>query len=330
VYAEGGGQNPPYGEDFFQRIVGVHWPEKFKVTGGVFVAGCADGSIFYLRVGAGELEWQLVGNFTDSGDGSPIVFTGSSYGLVNGEEPVFVMVGAGSSADSVGSIFASQDGLNWSKVYTLIPARPDVSRGCSMFSVAWDGTQFWAGGHRSENYQRDGDPNLYEIDMLFNSSDGFGWHEVDSVSNSFNTTLPDVGWSLGDYTTGLLNPHCSSNVVDKNRNNVPDGVYGYDPISGNLVRPENVPSIDYFFGRAEGTGGGVVANDNPIESPEFPTFSVALAGNTWVAGGGGFDTGVGDGRCNAAIMSSSIEPGGIRWTSLDPPGSEPILTMAGG
>lgn len=26
-YAEGGGPLPPYGEDFFQRIVGVHWRE---------------------------------------------------------------------------------------------------------------------------------------------------------------------------------------------------------------------------------------------------------------------------------------------------------------
>jgi len=29
---EGGGPNPPYGEDFFQRIVGVHWPKK---SGGI-------------------------------------------------------------------------------------------------------------------------------------------------------------------------------------------------------------------------------------------------------------------------------------------------------
>jgi hypothetical protein len=27
MYAEGGGKLPAYGEDFFQRIVGVHWRE---------------------------------------------------------------------------------------------------------------------------------------------------------------------------------------------------------------------------------------------------------------------------------------------------------------
>jgi hypothetical protein len=33
IDGEGGGPNPPYGEDFFQRIVGVHWREPVEGDG---------------------------------------------------------------------------------------------------------------------------------------------------------------------------------------------------------------------------------------------------------------------------------------------------------
>jgi hypothetical protein len=175
--------------------------------------------------------------------------------------------------------------------------------------------------------------------MLFRSSDGFSWSEAGSVSNSFDTSNPDATWSLGDYKTGLLNSHCSSRVADiSNSNNVPDGVYGYDP-GKLLVRPEDVPSIDYFFGGVgysfPQSSGIVVINEGigtsyPVGSPGFPVFTVARAGGAYTAGGGAFDTGIGDGKCNAAIMVPSVEPGGVAWTSLDPPGGWPILTMVGG
>jgi hypothetical protein len=342
TYAEGGGKLPRYGEDFFQRIVGVHWRKDVQVpTGGVFVAGTNDGSIFYLRVGvgvkSGGLVWQRVGSYKT-------IFSGSSYGLVNGKIPVFVIVGDSATVDShVGSIYASHDGINWSNVYTLTPIKPEIGNECYMFSVVWDGTAFWAGGHRFENRDNappntDGDPKMYEIDMLFRSSDGFNWGEAGSRSNSFDTSNPDAGWSLGDYETGLLNSHCSSRVVDSsNNNNVPDGVYGYDP-GKLLVRPEDVPSIDYFFGGVgysfPQSSGIVIINEGagvsyPVGSPGFPVYCVARAGGAYAAGGGVY-AGPGDSVCNAAVMVPSVEPGGVAWISLDPPGKGPITTMAGG
>ena len=37
IDGEGGGPNPPYGEDFFQRIVGVHWREPVVEGDGLAV-----------------------------------------------------------------------------------------------------------------------------------------------------------------------------------------------------------------------------------------------------------------------------------------------------
>lgn len=335
----GGGPNPPHGEDFFNRIVNVHWPEEApKPSGGVFIAGDFNGNIHYLRVGVGVTgapKWQNLGQhaFAESER-----ILGSAYGLVGGKEPAFVLVGGGGSTTARGVIMASQDGLNWSQVFTF-GAMSDTFTGATIFGVTWDGSSFWAGGHQSDSFA-DFDTEIRwmtEVDVLFNSPDGFSWSEagryvmrVDSAGGA-----PFPPWP--EYTTGLLESHCSDVVRDNSNNNgVPGGVFGYDQASETLIAPTDPPAIDYFTGGVGVGAGGAVnviktkvgAGGSFPSNPGLPVLGVATAGGSWVAAGG--DTSTSEGVGQAAIMiPSSVDEHGFTWKRLDPDGKA-IDTICGG
>jgi hypothetical protein len=345
----GGGPYPPHGEDFFDRIVNVHWPKKLRpITGGVFIAGesgatTSDTNIYYMRVGAGaDLDptgkfpvWRNLGTL-DFGKTEGDSFTGdvqgSAYGLVGGKSPVFVLVGGGGSSHSVGTIMASRDGLNWSRVFTLTDTAPGL-RGVNIFGVVWDGAQFWAGGHLDINYTPVTDPFLRQVDILLHSLDGFSWGEVARVENVFGpVTNPDASWSLGEYKTGFLAEHCSGVVVDSNGNGVPGGNYGYIKDDNILLAPTTPQAIDYFSGGVDiGTPDGVSnlgANVPFPVDPGLPTLCTATAGGVWVyAGGVPGPSYIG---MAAVLLPSPGESGGVAWQRLDPPGSKLLVTLCGG
>lgn len=339
----GGGPNPPHGEDFFNRIVNVHWPQEGAVTGGVFVAADAYGGIFYLRFGPGALldpitgdpVWQNVGTFSDPESGNAYIFWGSAYGLVGAAKiPVFVVVGGGGGTHGTGAIFASRDGLGWSKVFTLEQEQPDRNTGANVFAVTWDGSSFWAGGHQSLNRVPGGDNRALEIDILLNSSDGFSWSEAGRHTIVF---IPDPPGPSDVYTTGLLEPHCSNLVRDLAYNNrVPGGVFGYDENVKRLIAPTAPPFVDYFFGGVGGGGeSGVNVTDFDVgaggsfsSNPGIPVQGVATAGGAWMAAGGTYSPEGGIGQA-AILIPSSVEEHGIGWKRIDP-GSKGVFTVCGG
>jgi hypothetical protein len=342
----GGGSNPPHGEDFFNRIVNVHWPKRQPVVpgGGVFIAAdWQESNVYYLRTGVGTVEslpaWQNLGplDFHQfSGDSTTGYVQGSAYGLVNGKEPVFVLVGGGGNTTAIGLIMASQDGLNWSRVFTLEREQPDRNNGANIFAVVWDGSAFWAGAHQSLNRVPGGDDRVLEYDILLKSADGFSWsetgrHEIVFIDTGPSPPPPPI------YTRGLLAPHCSNRVVDSYSNGLPDGFYGYNPDSM-MVVPANLPAIDYFFGQVTtNSGGGVTITefgkfglDTTVPSdPGIPVTCVATANGIWVAAGGEYGSGDTAGFTASSIFIPS-KSGAAAWVNNSPGGTSALITICGG
>lgn len=346
----GGGDNPPHGEDFFDRIVNVHWPEEGPVfKGGVFVAGDFDSNIYYMKFGlgapvddtTGDPIWQSLGTLDFTLDDGMFngYAQGSVYGLVKGTTPTFVLAGGGQgSTNGRGIIMASSDGLNWSRVFSFGESS-DTFTGANIFGVVWDGSAFWAGGHQSDAGQipaEDFPINWQsETDVLFYSSDGFSWSEA-------NRTELRIEWTTGsqppwpEYNAGLMESHCSAVVSDDNGNGVPGGVFGYDEDTKTLIAPTALPAITYLSGAVVvGDGGGVNvvktetgAGGSFSSNPGLPVIGVATAGGAWMAAGGenNFEGGVGQA---AILIPSSTEEHGIGWKRLDP-GGKRIITICGG
>lgn len=344
--------NVDYGEDFLQRIIAVHWRTPGLVEGGVFIAGDGDGNIFNLRVGPGaELDehtglpaWKNLGTL---GVGLSWV-QGSSHAVVDrgaNKEPVFVLVGGTGGTGGVGVIMASADGLSWSRVYTQTvaggPVSTDRGQGANVWAVVWDekDKNFYAAGHQSFDREVDpGDPHLYECDILLKSSDGHSWSEVGRVNNAWDSSV--IGTTWAPYPTGLLDAHCNKRATDDLGNGLPDGFYKYDSTNNIMIVPTKVVDLDYLFG---GIGVNYIPPSSvtvtkfavdprplPPSSTGIPTYCVAGIGESWMAAGGTFGTGGGPGTCQASYQAPSVEEGGIRWLSLNPPGNQPIITMTGG
>jgi len=336
---EGGGPNPPYGEDFFQRIVGVHWPKKTPGVpqGGVFVAGDNNTNIYCIQFGLeGKTPaWVNLGQLDFAAANAGFV-QGSSYALI-GKDPAFVLVGGGGGVNEIGLILASQDGLNWEKVFTLNFVA-GTSSGANIFGVVWDdGAQsFFAGGHIFSDFFEGADTGAFfktKIDLLLASPDGFSWREVDR--HETRLTYADGFPPFPDYPRGLLAPHCSGMVVDSYGNGLPDGFYKYDPGSKSMIAPTALPKIDYSEGlvRLPFSGAGVDVTNFGAgtvlpSDVGIPTLCVAGAGGAWVAAGGNYDPGTS--TCQASYMFPSIDQTGLGWKPLDPPGSTAIITITGG
>ena len=301
-----GSTDRPYQENPPERLREVHW----GWAGGRFVSGATrysdiDTVIRYLEMRARTdiPRWENlgVGAFGTSGE-----VMGAAVGA-----GAAVLVGAANSysTDTQGIIVASRDGRIWEQVYTgeKFDDTP-TARGSSVFGVVWDGSHFWAGAHESNNGP--GPDDVYEVDILLSSDDGFRWTEAGRVN------IPFAEWPEG-YLTGLLVPHCSEAVKDDNGNAVPDGIYGKKDAL--LIRPSTIQAIDYMFG---GTGLGtfattVMVNERPVEVG-IPVVCVANAGDVWLAGGGTMAEGV------SAQSAFSIDDGET-WTKLETPGVSAMI-----
>ena len=337
----GGGPNPPHGEDYFGRIVNVHWPKKLgPMTGGVFIAGDYDSNIYYMKVGeGGKIDptgalpvWQNLGtlDFTlDDGMFNGRV-QGSAYGLVNDKNPVFVLVGGGGTATSRGIIMASRDGLSWSRAFSF-GVDSGTYRGANLFGVVWDGTSFWAGGHQTDNFS-EGDVNwMSETDILFHSSDGFSWNEAGRFVLRIDKPVggPFPPWP--DYITGLLAAHCSGKVVDSYGNGVPGGNYGYDADNNILLAPIDPSVVEYFYGGVSISTPNGVSNrgaDVPFPvDPGLPILCTATAGGTWVYAGGRKEPSLG---MATVLLPSPGDAANVAWQQIDPPSSKLLVTLCGG
>jgi hypothetical protein len=326
--------DPPWRLDPLQNIVNVSW-----AVAGIFVSGAArysdiDQIARYLKATGPEedFEWENFGLGVFGGAGEAY---GAAYGKVGadkdgkGGKDTFVMVGARNSgtASKQGMIMASFDGKSWQQVYSgLDPESSDISTGSSVFAVVWDGKQFWAGAHESENGLTTAEVN--EIDILLSSLDGLSWSEVG------RTVINFTEWPAG-YNPGLLVAHCSDKVNDDRGNPVPSGIYAEKKTGENssiLIQPTTVQSIDYLFGvistgeyessikRIETTQDGKQEKTIDIG---FPVTCIANAGDVWVAGGGEFADG------ENARSAYSLDDGKT-WKNLDVTGKSAFLIgMAG-
>lgn len=332
-----------YGEDFLQRIVGVHWRTPVSAEGGVFIGIDLDSNIHYLRIGPGARKddktglpvWKNLGPLDylkDNGVTTSGAAIGCSYAVVDHEgstEPVFVLVGGGNSGGVRGIIMASSDGLTWQTVYTA-PGDVDTVYLSTIFAVVWDEIDkaFYAGAHQFVT----GPSSHSEIDILLRSSNGYSWGEVDRFE------MVTSSGPVPEYNTGLLASHCSKRVVDSYGNGLPDGFYKYDSVSKIMIAPTALPTIFYFEGAVgmPGDAAGVTVtkfavDERPLppSSTDIPTYCVAGIGESWMAGGGLLSSHGGP-SCQASYLAPSVEEGGMRWLPLNPSSNQPITTMIGG
>ena len=118
--AQGGGALPPYGEDFFQRVVAVHWPKKEALLG-EFTYG---GSGQPLHAVYGISGWSVNGiNWITQSNISAGGFNVSVRGDVNQQDMLmaggFKLVSIGTNADHSPAfaqapiVAISTDGLSW-------------------------------------------------------------------------------------------------------------------------------------------------------------------------------------------------------------------------
>jgi hypothetical protein len=304
---------PPYEEDFFQRIVNVNWK-----TGVVFVYGTESGNqLHYVKISGPDSKptthaIALPEPATIMGKiGFGVV--GGSYAKIGGKA-VFLVCGTVFDAheilDEVGNptgainytavIFSSHDGLVWGKVreQTTVNDSVILSELKSVYTVAlvWDGSNF----HYDQFYQEAAETH----EQIFSSSDGAGWS----------------GGSGGFFPSFCTGNDCR----DANGQNVPDGVMRYDTKTQIDVQPVNPPAIFYDTGRIEyrtyGTSTVKVTTHPPagqIAAGFSSTVSVpGIALVTCVAGcngifmAGGFVSSDGDGPGAVALSTD----GGKTWT----------------
>jgi hypothetical protein len=126
----GGGSLPPHGEDYFNRIVNVHWRKRrVAAVGGIFASGdvCC-----YIRASTGGFNWQPLGPEAFTSRGS---ITGGAYAK-SGGRPTFLLCGedggieGGGSETIQGMIMESNDGFSWRTIFAQV--------GTLVQSVVWD------------------------------------------------------------------------------------------------------------------------------------------------------------------------------------------------
>lgn len=338
----------PYSQDVLTRMYNVHW------GGGAVIAGDYESNVYYLNFGT-EPTWQNLGKldfrkedgdfFTGSVAGSAfaVVDIKDAAGNVIGTKPVWVLVGGSGFTGEIGIIMASGDGLNWSRVFTFKGnVNSDEYKSAGIFAVVWnaDAKKFFAGGHQTDNFAEGGFSWQAETDILFQSSDGTHWSEVSRHKTYVETNFPIPMPPYPEYKTGLLVAKCADLVKDDNSNSVPDGNYGYDKISGLLIAPAKLTTIDYLYGNylsgihldssnvtMKIVGGGVPPS-YPL-NVGIPTTCVATAGGEWVVAGGVLAA-EGSGKSQAAILKFVEDDNAYVWKRIDPGGTNMIITLTGG
>jgi hypothetical protein len=351
----GGGPNPPHGEDFFNRIVNVHWPKKREVGAGSSIFVMGDGDAFACYVGGAKVDshgkivpadvvplGKIIGN-----EEEPNGIYASSCHVFEDGRTVFVMCGdqfKPSSSDGI--IMASTDGLRWTEVFRLVPERNEsnITGFAWVFAVVWDGDAFYAAAHKFRQvYAVNADNNSYlaearEYDVLLMSATGFGWSQISE--QSFVIFTGDGGGGMISYgpppwgSNGLLTPHCS------NINGMPDGIqyYSFDPATQKeiFVRPDVLPIADYSgggFGMGSTgisvlidikQGGNVIKSVS--SSPGFEVLAVAYSGGVLTAVGGAI-VATPDGRGNSQYAVSYDL--GDSWVGGSYGGRPPAVTVSG-
>jgi hypothetical protein len=271
IDGEGGGPNPPYGEDFFQRVVGVHWRELGGgLALGFFVAGNESGSVTFNKTIDAEnptdkttpinVTWHEIGGLPFT---NPPRESGAIYASAFGGSPVLLLGGYRFHEMSHGTwnegiIAASSDGVSWRQVYSFVgipyqeefvsdpahgiqPHWEGQASSSYIHSIVWDGKQFWAGGYSIDRVVRANDFQYSHSDVLLQSVNGFSWSEAgrNKTTGTDPTDTPDLP------KTGLLASHCSAVFTDANGNGVPSGVWDEDPVKKIKIGPANPPTVDY-------------------------------------------------------------------------------------
>ena len=313
----GGGDLKPHGEDYFNRITNVHWPKKRSVTSeSIFAMGDLGSNVCY--VGGAKVD-DASGTITpadvvplgtlDFDDGA---IYGSSCHIFRtgvsgaGDRPVFILCGYKNTPGpgDNGIIVTSNDGKNWTTVYTIFRTYDDTHRGDAwVFAVVWDSNAFYAGAHKwVQTFKERDDGAAYlseqkEFDILLRSTDGMSWSEVGSQDFVIYSS-PDgygAGTNHGDPPwgeNGLLASHC--------RNGIPDGFSYYfsdlDTSTEIYIRPGTLPTANYNYGDISATDPSdsvlidiKIGGETPISrstSPGFPVCGVAYSGGVIVAVGG--------------------------------------------
>jgi hypothetical protein len=166
---EGGGPNPPFGEDFFQRIVNVHWGEAAPILNGFIAMGnFRDAYDAYKRyimppMSLDGAAWTT--NYPERG----VLY----YGASNGRR--IVAYGADvNDSEAYREVFWHSDdqGRTWTAV--AAPNGPDDTIVGQLFDACWDGSRFiFVGNDRADR------------PIAMKSPDGVTWttHFVDSNNN---------------------------------------------------------------------------------------------------------------------------------------------------
>lgn len=215
----GGGELPPHGEDFFNRIINVHWPKRGGGTEGLFVAG---------------FNWMYGDKFN--------VYAGTAS--QDPEKPGFALGGQDQISDSdyQAQIYFSNGG-NFSQVWAdPDTVQSDADRWDSFVqAMVWnpDTKTFYAEVWQSHNHYTERDDGfsylkyLKNYMALFSSSNGTSW----GAAGKEMVYYYDGGDGYGAGTTvldnqgrggpGLIGPYCSGTAKESNGNPLPDGVFSY-------------------------------------------------------------------------------------------------------
>jgi hypothetical protein len=318
TYAEGGGALPAYGEDFFQRIVGVNWPRRGVIGDTIFVVGEYQGNqLSYVRFKGTNPEVTpivLPEPPLNVSDGSGFYATGSAYADVTNNKPVFLVCGfhvEGAFNDYIASIYSSKDGLIWSKV------REQAIRNSSSSTTYFVQTNglVWDPANKSFYYDQCYVTTTFEtgaapLDQIFASPDGNSWDMVSSMATG----------AVSGFSSEFSTIHCAHNdCIDGFGQHVPDGVIWQDSLNKLVVRPPDPPAIDYGQARIGYPSDSAIVEivDGKIgltTTASIPGVATVncVAGNSGVFLAGGAVT-LGDNAPGA--VASSID-GGKTWQPL--------------
>jgi hypothetical protein len=305
IDGEGGGPNPPYGEDFFQRIVGVHWREPTVGLGviAIFIFGMASNALGHV---AFKDKTPVFGFVELPEPAANFYISGSSYAVID-TTPVFLVCGVRSVShdivDSVGDvtaaidtysvIYASNDGANWAKVFehAAITSSLDDLNAVNAVALVWNPVHrlFYFDQFRSHVVSSTSSSNFY--DEVYSSSNGVSWGQISSTE----ATGPDYVSTFPSY--------CINNVcIDSLGQNVPDGV-AWQAVNiadaeiniAAAVAPVIPPSINYFGGNvffSDSSNEIIIAGPKPrigsivSSAPGMKhIYGVASAGRIIMAGG---------------------------------------------
>lgn len=265
TYAEGGGALRPYGEDFFQRIVGVHWPKPAIAGAAAFATGDFEAFVQYARtdlaaVNKGKTAFvEIMGGFFTLPPFYPPggTINAGSFKRVGadrnnvGGKPVFLLGGTDNGGivsgppklgGIKGIIIASKDGYNWETVFTHPSENKTPRHGVylsatsTIIGFVWDESAqaYFAAGHLWMRADTGPDEDW---DVLYQSDDGWNWLEVSRV------LMPS---DLTPIYTGLL----TSNL--NNPAKLPDGFWSgsvnADETFGVTIQVAAPPLIDYRGG----------------------------------------------------------------------------------